>query len=118
MSSILDSVRAIAGSSLDFVMDTFTVTVDPQGTDTDYTCRGWVEDDQERYRERGLTIESGDAVIGLLQAQSATLTDISPNDHIEGPSDSNHRASKKGVIRDVLADPANATWMLSVRSFN
>lgn len=113
MSSTLDMIRSTVGSALDFVMDDYTLTSDPHGDNVEYACRGIVSDDLEKHREQGLVVETGERVIILLQNQSATLTDISTGDYIEGPTNNADR-SEKSVVRSVVRDPADATWLLAV----
>lgn len=113
MSATLDMIKSVVGSSMDFLMDDYTVTVDPQGDNTTYSCRGVVSDDLERHRERGLVVETGERVIILLQAQTPTLTDIQVGDYIEGPTNNSNR-SEKSVIKSIVRDPADATWVLAV----
>ena len=47
------------------------------------------------------------------QTTSSTLTDIQPGDHIEGPTNNSNR-SEKSVIKSIVRDPADATWLLAV----
>ena len=116
MSSILDLIRNTVGPTLDPLMaDTYTVTTDPHGTPTVYTCRGVPDNDFESHRENGLSIKETDQVIILFQTASPTLTKalLNPGNYIEGPSDANHRASEKLIISDSIQDPANATFIVS-----
>jgi hypothetical protein len=141
MSSTLEMIRTVAGSALNFLMDDYTITTDPMGTDpntlvdaaaytlvdasgntltdantgsTSYSCRGVVSDDLERHRDQGLVVETGERVIIILQSQSATLTEIQPGDWIEGPTNDTRSRSEKSVIKSIVRDPADATWMLAV----
>lgn len=114
MSELFDVIRQAVADGLDFAMDSFTVTVDPQGDNIAYECRGFVDNDHERHRERGLTIGTGQRVIVLLQAQSPTLTDISAGDRINGPTNATHRSAVLSTVKDVTRDPADATWAVAV----
>lgn len=114
MSFAMDMIRDAVGDALTPIMgDTYTVTTDPQGTATAYTCKGVPGDDLERYRERGLTVRDKDRVVILFRNQVPTLAEIQPGDYISGPSDADNRSNEDLVVNSVITDPANAVFIVA-----
>jgi hypothetical protein len=110
-------IQSIIGTAVDFVLLDATLTQvsgdDPSdyvpGTgitpvETDYACRGFVEDDVQRYLDSGI-ISKGDRVVMLTQ----TSLGVTP---MEGD-----KITIRGFESTVLSigqDPAQATWVLGV----
>lgn len=107
-------IQAIANSALSPFMLDVTVTQVAEGdyvpgtgrtnTETDYSCRGFVEDDAKRYIDLGL-VQRGDRVITILQGSLS----ITPSD-----GDKVTIRSVESTVQSVSQDPAQATWMLGV----
>ena len=110
-------IQTIAHSALASIMLDATVTQetddDPSDytpgtgltpTSTDYTCKGFVEDDAQRYIDQGL-ITQGDRVVTILQGSLS----ITPK-----AGDKVTIRSTTSTIDDVGQDPAIATWILGV----
>lgn len=115
MSWGLDLIRsAIGGTVPEILGDTYTVTVDPQGTNTTYTGKGTPDTDVQRHRDNGLTVEDTDQVVILYQTEfPSNMPDPGPSDYLTGPTDAANRSSESLVITDSMRDPANATWIVS-----
>lgn len=118
MSQMGDVIRDVVGSVLPTLFgDTYTLTVDPHGTPKAYTIQGTPDEDIQKHRDNGLTIRDDDQVVILYQKTASPAlawADFQASDYLSGPSDAANRASQNLVITDVMRDPANATFILSV----
>jgi hypothetical protein len=110
-------IRSLVGTALNFLMLDVTLTQETDDapgdyvagtgitpTTTDYSCRGFVEDDVQRYLDTGL-ISKGERVVTILQ----TSLSVSP---AEG--DTVTIRSTESRVESVGQDPAQATWVLGV----
>ena len=88
----------------DVVEGTYTPGSGRTNTETDYSCKGFVEDDAKRYLELGL-IESGRRVVTILQGSLSVTPSAGDKVTIRGA---------ESVIESVAQDPAQATWILGV----
>jgi hypothetical protein len=73
-------------------------------TETDYTCKGFVEEDAKRYFELGL-IESGNRVFTIMQNSLSVTPTV---------GDKVTYRSVTSTVQSVSQDPAEATWVLGV----
>ena len=107
-------IQAIANAALSPFMLDLTVTQVVEGgyvpgtgqtnTETDYSCKGFVEDDVQRYIDLGL-VRGGNRVVTILQG-SLTITPA------EG--DKVTVRGSESTVSSVAQDPAQATWVLGV----
>ena len=107
-------LQTIAYNALKSIMLDVTLTQVAEGTyvpgtgrsntDTDYSCKGFVEDDAKRYIELGL-VQRGDRVITILQGSLS----VTPAD-----GDKVTIRSEESTVQSVGQDPAQATWVLGV----
>ena len=107
-------IQSIVNSALAPLLLDLTVTKVTEGayvpgtgrtnTETDYSCKGFVEMDAKRYIDLGL-IQRGDRAVTILQGSLS----ISPAD-----GDKVTVRSVESVVQSVAQDPAQATWVLGV----
>lgn len=107
-------LQAIANSALSPFMLDLTVTQVVEGTyvpgtgrtntETDYSCKGFVEDDAKRYIDLGL-VERGSRVITILQGSLSITPETGDKITIR---------SEESSVQSVAQDPAQATWVLGV----
>lgn len=82
----------------------YTPGVGKANVETEYTGRGFVEDDAQRYIDSGL-ISAGNRVVTLTQGSLSITPAKGDKVTIRG---------KESVVQDVAQDPAAATWVLGV----
>jgi len=107
-------ISAIIDGAISGLLPVVTVTQVVEGdytpgsgvtnTETDYSCRGFVEEDTQRYIDSGL-INSGTRVVTITQGSLS----ISP-----AKGDKVTIRGVESVVEDVGQDPAAATWVLGV----
>jgi hypothetical protein len=73
-------------------------------TETDYACKGFVEDDVQRYIDTGL-VSRGDRALTILQGSLAVTPETGDKVTIRGV---------ESTVQSVGQDPAQATWVLGV----
>lgn len=88
----------------DVVEGTYTPGSGRTNTETDYSCKGFVEEDAKRFIDLGL-ITSGNRVVTILQ-DSLTVT--------PEQGDKVTARSVTSIVQSVSQDPAQATWILGV----
>lgn len=107
-------IQTIVNGAADFLMLDVTFTTVVEGAyvpgtgqvnvETNYACRGFVEEDAKRYIDLGL-VQRGDRVITLLQPSLS----VTPSD-----GDKVTIRSVVSTVQSVAQDPAEATWILGV----
>lgn len=107
-------IQALVGSALSSLLLDVTYTdVTPGGytpgtgqtnTETDYSCKGFVEDDTQIYIDRGL-IAVGDRVVTITQTSLSVTPAKGDKVTIRGVT---------STVQDIAQDPAQATWILGV----
>lgn len=110
MRTAIDRGLRVITQPATYIQTTRTSGPTPTITTTNYTCRGLVDGEIERYREAG-TITEGDAVV-IVPAKSLSLTTPEPNDRIT-------IAGRTWTVRDVGSDPfdngtGGAVWLFGV----
>ena len=100
---------ALAGIMLDVtftdvVEGTYVPGTGKTNTETDYVCKGFVEDDAQRYKDTGL-VTDGERVVTILQGSLSVTPDVGDKLTIR---------SAESIVRSVAQDPAQATWVLGV----
>ena len=108
------AIQTIANAALTpFMLDvTFTDVVEGTYTpgsgrtniETDYSCKGFVEEDAKRFIDLGL-ITDGDRVVTILQGSLSVTPAL---------GDKVTARSVESMVKSVGQDPAQAIWILGV----
>jgi hypothetical protein len=88
----------------DVVEGDYIVGTGKVSTETDYDCKGMVEDDAQRYKDLGL-VKDGNRVVTILQGSLSVTPEIGDKVTIR---------SVESLVGSVAQDPAQATWVLGV----
>jgi len=101
--------NALAGIMLDVTLTdvvegTYVPGTGKTNTETDYACKGFVEDDAQRYKDTGM-VTDGERVVTILQGSLSITPDVGDKLTIR---------SSESLVKSVAQDPAQATWVLGV----